>query len=87
MDLMKHTKAELAEIIRQRNAELEAARLALAEAQGTVNALRSKLTKPSAQPGVTRYWDEFESRGEALTWAKANPLSAVKQRPVQRAES
>lgn len=82
MDLMKHTKAELAEIIRQRNDELAAARLALAEAQGTILALRGKANKPAA---TVKYWDEFDSRGEALTWAKANPGAALKQRPAQQA--
>lgn len=87
MDLMKHTKAELAELVRTRNTELEALRLALSQAEGTIAALRAKHERPRAQPGETRYWDEFEDHASGLAWAKANPGGCVKQRPAQRAEA
>lgn len=87
MDLLKHTKAELAELVRQRNTELEALRLALSQAEGTVAALRAKYEKPRAAPGVTRYWDEFAERKDALAWLKDNPGAVCKQRPAAPAEA
>lgn len=87
MDLMKYTKAELAALLRSRNEEVEALRLNAVKLVGTITALRAKHERSFTLPGAPRYWDEFATRKEALDWAKANPMCALKQRPAQRTEA
>lgn len=72
MSLSKLTKAELVALIKERDAEIEKLRLAVAKAR--------PIAAPKG-PATTRYWDEFETRGLALAWAK-EARGVLKQRPT-----
>jgi hypothetical protein len=73
MSLSKLTKAELIALIKERDTEIEKLRLAAATAR--------PISPPKGPVGSVRYWDEFETRGLALAWAK-EARGVLKQRPT-----